>query len=46
MDIYKNIIVIPYRNREEHLKYFINKSVPLIKETMPETKIVVVEQTE
>jgi beta-1,4-galactosyltransferase 1 len=44
--MYKNIIVIPYRNREEHLKYFINKSVPLIKETMPETKIVVVEQTE
>lgn len=44
--MYKNIIVIPYRNRAEHLKYFINKTVPLIKETMPETKVIVVEQTE
>jgi beta-1,4-galactosyltransferase 1 len=44
--MYKNIIIIPYRNREEHLKYFIDKTVPLIKQTMPDTKVVVVEQAE
>ena len=26
----ENVIVIPYRNRERHLKYFIDNSVPLI----------------
>lgn len=44
--MYKNIILIPYRNREEHLKYFIDNTVPLIKKIMPDTKVVVVEQTE
>ena len=39
-------MVIPYRKREEHLKYFIDKTVPLIKQTMPDTKVVVVEQAE
>ena len=28
--MYENIILIPYRNRERHLKYFIDNSVPLI----------------
>ena len=41
-----NIILIPYRNRGEHLKYFIKESYPLLKEEMKELKIVVVEQTE
>lgn len=44
--MYKNIILIPYRNREEHLKYFIDNTVPLIKEIMSDTKVIVVEQTE
>lgn len=43
--MYKNIIIIPYREREQHLEYFIKHSVPLIEECMPETKVVVVEQS-
>ena len=43
--MYKNVIIIPYRQREEHLGYFIKHSVPLIEECMPETKVVVVEQS-
>jgi len=41
-----NIILIPYRNRGEHLKYFIKETYPLLKKEMKELKIVVVEQTE
>lgn len=44
--MYQNIIIIPYRNRENHLDYFLKNSVPLIEELMPETKVVVVEQSE
>jgi len=41
-----NVIVIPYRNREKHLNYFIKNSSPLINELLPKTKIVIVEQDE
>ena len=44
--MYKNVIIIPYRQREEHLEYFIKHTVPLIEECMPETKVVVIEQCE
>ena len=44
--MYENIIVIPYRNRETHLNYFINHTVPLIQKHLPNSKIVVVEQNE
>ena len=44
--MYENIIVIPYRNREKHLNYFINHTVPLIQKHLPNSKIVVVEQNE
>ena len=44
--MYQNIIVIPYRNRESHLDYFIKNSVPLFQEHLPNTKILVVEQNE
>lgn len=44
--LYENIIVIPYRNRETHLDYFIKNTVPLIQEFLPNTRIVVVEQNE
>ena len=44
--MYENIIVIPFRNREKHLTYFIENTVPLIKQHLPNTKIVVVEQNE
>ena len=42
----ENVIVIPYRNRERHLEYYINNTLPIIKENLPNTKIVVVEQNE
>jgi len=41
-----NILVIPYRNREKQLKYFIHHTVPHIKKYLPNTKVVVVEQAE
>ena len=44
--MYENIIAIPYRDREEHLEYFITNTVPLIQKYLPNSKIVVVEQNE
>jgi hypothetical protein len=40
------IIIIPYRNREQHLKYFIDNSAPLLKKHIENMKIVIVEQME
>ena len=39
-----NIIIIPYRAREKHLKYFIENTVPLLQKHIPNGKVVVVEQ--
>jgi len=39
-----NIILIPYRNREEHLDYFLKNSVPLLKKHLDNLKVVIVEQ--
>ena len=44
--MYENIILIPYRNREKHLDYFIKNTVPLIQENLPNTKVVVIEQND
>lgn len=44
--LYTNIIVIPYRNRQKQLDYFIHHSVPLIKQFLPNTKVIVIEQAE
>lgn len=44
--MFENIIIIPYRNREKHLDYFIKNTVPLIQKNLPNTKVVVVEQNE
>ncbi len=44
--MYQNSIVIPYRNRKEHLDYFIKHTVPLIENLLLKTKVVVVEQCE
>ena len=44
--MFDNIIIIPYRHREEHLAYFIQNTVPLLKEHLPNTKVVVIEQNE
>lgn len=42
--MYDNIILIPYRNRKQHLDYFLENTAPLIKKCMPDSKIVVIEQ--
>ena len=42
--MYENIIIIPFRNRDEHLEYYIKNAVPLIQEYLPNSKVVVVEQ--
>ena len=44
--MFDNIILIPYRQRETHLDYYIKNTVPLLKGHLPNTKVVVVEQTE
>ena len=44
--MHENIIAIPYRNRDEHLKYFIANTLPLLKEHLPNSKVVVIEQNE
>jgi len=38
------ILIIPYRDREEHLKYFKNNAIPLLKKYIPDIKIIVAEQ--
>ena len=42
--MYDTIIIIPYRARENHLKYYIDNTVPLLKKHMPNSKVVVIEQ--
>ena len=44
--MYNNVIVIPYRNRETHLSYYIENTVPLLQKYLPNSKVVVVEQNE
>lgn len=38
------IIIIPYRAREKHLKYYIENTVPLLQKHIPNGKVVIVEQ--
>lgn len=44
--MYDNIICIPFRNRDEHLKHFINNTVPLIQKHLPNTLVLVIEQND
>jgi beta-1,4-galactosyltransferase 1 len=44
--MYENIIAIPFRNRDEHLEYFIKNTVPLLAEHLPNSKVVIIEQNE
>jgi len=44
--MYENIILIPYRNREKHLLYFLQNTYPLIQKNIPNSKIVIIEQEE
>ena len=39
-------IIIPYRNRENHLSYFLNNTYPLIKKYIPDSNLVIVEQAD
>jgi hypothetical protein len=43
---FDNIILIPYRAREEHLDFFIKNTVPLIQQHLHNTKVVVIQQNE
>ena len=42
----KTVIIIPYRNRETHLNYWLENTYPLIKKAVPNVEVIVVEQTE
>lgn len=44
--MFNNIIAIPFRNRDEHLDYFIKNTVPLIEEYLPNSRVVVIEQNQ
>ena len=39
-----NVIIIPYRARENHLKYYLENTVPLLQKHIPNGKVVIVEQ--
>ncbi len=39
--MFNNIIAIPFRNRDEHLDYFIKNTVPLIEEYLPNKYILI-----
>jgi xylosylprotein 4-beta-galactosyltransferase len=41
---YENIILIPYRNREKHIQYFIKNSIPLLDKYLNNYKVIVIEQ--
>jgi len=38
------VIIIPYRNREKQLKYYLKHTVPLLKKHIPNGKVIIVEQ--
>jgi len=40
----KTIIIIPYRDREAHLQYFLEKSYPKLKNIISDLEIIIVEQ--
>ena len=42
--MYENVILIPYRDRKEHLNYFLENSLPLLQENIPNMRLVVIEQ--
>jgi hypothetical protein len=43
---FENVIIIPYRNRKEHLEQFIKDVIPLFEKYLNPFKVVVVEQEE
>ena len=43
---YLDVVVVPYRNRSNHLHRFLQEIAPELKKYMPKTKIVIIEQSE
>ena len=43
---YTNVILIPYRNRKEHLEIFIKDVIPLFEKYLKSFKLVIIEQEE
>lgn len=42
----KTVIIIPYRDRYNHLNYFLENSYPKLKKIIPNLEIIIVEQTQ
>ena len=42
--MYDSVIIIPYRAREPHLKFYLENTVPLLSRHMPNSKVVIIEQ--
>jgi hypothetical protein len=41
----KTVIIIPYRDRQKHLEYYLKNSYPKLKNIIPNLEIIIVEQT-
>ena len=44
--MYDNVILIPYRNRKEHLDIFIKDAIPLFEKYLKPFKVAIIEQEE
>jgi len=44
--MYKNVIIVPYRNRKEHLDIFIRDALPLFDKYLKPYKVIFIEQNE
>ena len=42
----KTVIMIPYRDRQEHLNFFLETSIPKLVNVFNNLEIIIVEQTE
>ena len=42
--LYDSIILIPYRNRETHLKYFLDNTLPIFNKLLPNNKVIILHQ--
>tara|TARA_B100000927_G_scaffold220651_1_gene180590 strand:- start:92 stop:793 length:702 start_codon:yes stop_codon:yes gene_type:complete len=42
--MFDTIILVPYRDRLEHMKYFVENYCPLLKKNVPNSKVVFIEQ--
>ena len=41
----RNIVLIPYRNREKHLEYFLKHSAPKLKAKLDNFELLIIEQS-